>query len=163
MHFQLEDSELAAEPLPSEDERRTILLYEAAEGGAGVLQRLVEDEEEFRQVARRALQLCHFDPDTLDDLGHAEGAKEACEAACYDCLLSYYNQRDHRLLDRKIIPTLLRRMARARLETSPRPVARDTQYGELRNLTQSDLERRWLDRVHELGLRLPSRGPGGDR
>jgi very-short-patch-repair endonuclease len=156
VYFQLEDSELAAEPLPSEDERRTILLYESAEGGAGVLQRLVEEEKEFRLVARRALEICHFDPDTLEDRGHAVGAKETCEAACYDCLLSYYNQRDHRLLDRKILPTLLRRMALARLETSPRPVARDTQYGELRNLAQSDLERRWLDRVHDLGLRLPS-------
>lgn len=156
VHFQLEDSELAAEPLPSADDRRTILLYEAAEGGAGVLQRLVEDEKEFRHVAERALELCHFDPVTLEDRGHAKGAKETCEAACYDCLLSYYNQRDHRLLDRKILPTLLQKMSRARLETSPRPVARDTQYEELHSLAQSDLERRWLQRVHEQGLRLPS-------
>ena len=36
VQFQLEDSELAAEPLPSRDDRRLILLYESSEGGAGV-------------------------------------------------------------------------------------------------------------------------------
>ena len=54
-----------------------------------------------RRASRAAaLELCHFDPDTGDDLRHAPGAREDCEAACYDCLLSYANQRDHRLLDR---------------------------------------------------------------
>ena len=43
---------------------------------------------------------------TGEDLGHAAGATEVCEAACYDCLLSYGNQRDHRLLDRKKIAAL---------------------------------------------------------
>ena len=60
--FQLEEDELAAEPLPSLEDRRKILLYESAEGGAGVLRRLVEEPDAVRQVARKALELLHFDP-----------------------------------------------------------------------------------------------------
>ena len=32
---------------------------------------------------------------------------EPCEAACYDCLLSYGNQRDHELLDRQSVVSVL--------------------------------------------------------
>ena len=46
----------------------------------------------------RPYRLCHFDPLTGEDQKHAPGAKEDCEAACYNCLMSYYNQMDHRLL-----------------------------------------------------------------
>ena len=94
--YQLEDNELAAEPLPDWDNRRLILLYESAEGGAGVLRQLVSDPQAIKNVARKALELCHFDPDSGEDLRHAPGASEICEAACYDCLMSYSNQPDHR-------------------------------------------------------------------
>ena len=43
--FQLEESEMSTEPVPSRDRRRAILLYEATEGGAGVLGRVMNDEK----------------------------------------------------------------------------------------------------------------------
>ena len=43
IRFQLEDSELAAEPLPHAANRRVLLFYESAEGGAGVLRSLLDD------------------------------------------------------------------------------------------------------------------------
>jgi very-short-patch-repair endonuclease len=155
VEFQLEDRELGAEPLPTRDDRRQLLLYEASEGGAGVLRRLVEEPDALARVARRALAICHFDPETGDDLGHAPGARERCEAACYDCLRSYYNQRDHVLLDRQAIAPLLRRWAGGRAQMSPRARSRHDHHEALARQCQSDLERRWLALVHDRGHRLP--------
>ena len=69
LEYQLEDSELATEPLPTRQKRRHLLFYEAAEGGAGVLRQLVEDPSAWTRVARTALKLCHFDPETGTDFG----------------------------------------------------------------------------------------------
>jgi len=106
--FQLEESELLAEPLPSRAERKGVLFYEATEGGAGVLSRLVSEADALARVAQAALRLLHLElpddlatlrqtpPADLQDLPHT-----ACVAGCYRCLLSYYNQPDHELLDRR--------------------------------------------------------------
>ena len=126
-------------------DRRVILLYEAAEGGAGVLRRLAREPGALPAVARRALELCHFDPTRGEDLGGAPGAKEACEAACYDCLLSYGNQRDHRLLDRKRIASLLLRLRRCEVAVATRPTPRTSTSRKLKALAGSELERSWLD------------------
>ncbi|MGI6208986.1 MAG: DEAD/DEAH box helicase, partial [Anaerolineae bacterium] len=151
--YQLEDNELAAEPLPSADDRRLILIYESAEGGAGVLRRLIDDQGALGEVAREALRLCHFDVENGDDLGGA--VREPCEAACYDCLMSYTNQPDHRLLDRRLIRDLLLDLARGMVETSPAVVDRAAHLERLLAACQSDLERHFLRFLEEHDLRLP--------
>jgi ATP-dependent helicase YprA (DUF1998 family) len=156
VEFQLEDAELAAEPLPDEGKRRVILLYESAEGGAGVLRRLAREPGALPAVARRALELCHFDPATGEDRGGARGAKERCEAACYDCLLSYGNQRDHHLLDRQTIRDLLLRLAVSDVEVSDTADTPAAHLAKLKALAGSDLERRWLEFLHARGHVLPT-------
>jgi len=103
--FQLEEGEVLGEPLPARDNRRAILAYEATEGGAGVLSRLIEDPQALGKVAREALTLMHFEK--VDEAIAAGDAKllvsrdgEACVRGCYRCLLSYFNQPDHELIDR---------------------------------------------------------------
>jgi very-short-patch-repair endonuclease len=155
--FQLEDGELAAEPLPSELDRRQILFYEAAEGGAGVLRQLVDDAGVLADVARAALGLCHFDPDTGADRLRARRASEPCVAACYDCLMSYSNQRDHLLLDRHAVRPLLEGLRDGAVDLSPAPVPRAVHLARLKHLCDSQLEERWLDYVDQRGLRLPGR------
>lgn len=155
--FQLEDSELAAEPLPGPDDRRYLLLYEASEGGAGVLRRLVDDPEAMPRVARKALELCHYDPDDLSDLGKASRAREECSTACYDCLSSYGNQRDHLLLDRRLLPNLLSALATAKYETSTGTKSRSQKLQELLDQCDSELKRTWLRLVYERNLTLPSK------
>jgi very-short-patch-repair endonuclease len=144
------------EPLPNRDFRRQLLFYEAAEGGAGVLRQLASDPEALARVARRALELCHFDPDSGADLEHAPGAREKCEAACYDCLMSYSNQSDHRLLDRHAITEVLQLLAAASVKVSPGSLPRAQQLELLLRACGSELEKRWLNEVETRGLNLPT-------
>lgn len=156
VQFQLEDGELAAEPLPDYEKRNAFLFFEAAEGGAGVLRRLVEDPGAFREVATRALEICHFDPATGADQGRAPDASEPCEAACYACLMSYYNQPDHPLLDRQAIRETLLAFSRSHVEVSPAAHSRQEHMDMLLRQAGSELERRWLRFLDARGYRLPS-------
>lgn len=103
--YQLEEGEVLGEPLPARDNRRAILAYEATEGGAGVLTRLIDDPKGIAEVARTALELMHFEniEKAISD-GDAtlltDADDEACVRGCYRCLLSYFNQPDHEQIDR---------------------------------------------------------------
>jgi superfamily II DNA/RNA helicase len=99
--FQLEQGEILAEPMPNREARSGFLLYEAAEGGAGVLTRLVGEPERLAEVAHKALSILHFDLDGESGPPLTDLPDTACVAACYRCLMSYYNQPDHDLLDRR--------------------------------------------------------------
>lgn len=155
IEFQLEDMELAAEPLPSEDERHRILLFESSEGGAGVLRRLIIEEDAISRVAKQAIEICHYDPKG-NDLRRGPGSNEDCEAACYQCLLSYSNQRDHKNIFRDQIKDTLFQLANAKTRTSGGAKSRGDHFNDLRTLCESDLEREWMDALESKSLRLPS-------
>jgi hypothetical protein len=86
-HFQLESRELSCEPMPSPQDRREILFYESSEGGAGVLRQLTEDPSIVPILARKALEICHFDPETLEDKAPAHAARDAM-SACWITAIS---------------------------------------------------------------------------
>lgn len=121
--FQLEDAELTSELLPDPAGRGRILFVESAEGGAGVLRRLVQEPGKLALAARTALDICHFDPDTGADVATGDGGREPCRLGCYDCLLSYANQRHHAAIDRHLVRDLLRGLAGATvtLTAAPQP------------------------------------------
>lgn len=154
--YQLEDNELAVEPLPSPSDRRLILFYESAEGGAGVLSRLLDDPGALARVAQEALRICHFNPETGADERRAPRSREDCEAACYDCLMTYTNQRDHALLDRQKIRDVLLALAQSASAASPVAKTRSEHRDVLLRLAGSELERQWLRMLDDRGLRLPS-------
>ena len=159
--FQLEEGEILAEPMPTRDVRKSFLLFEATEGGAGVLTRLVSHETSLATVARSALEIMHLDvgdgalPNSAENLKDQEGP--ACIAACYRCLMSYYNQPDHELLDRrdKDARTLLLRLANGRT-TSPEDETPDT-FGEADGA--NTLAARWRAEASRRGLPAPDEEP----
>ena len=153
--FQIEEAELMAEPLPHRERRNGILFYEAAEGGAGVLTRLVTGRDCLARVADQALRLCHYE--TNDAWKTAQNTRNDCEAGCYRCLLSYYNQPDHKLIDRRDSKVLeiLRALTRAAIIRSTGGRTHSAQTGQLKRLSGSSLERAWLGYVERHGYRLP--------
>jgi len=157
IRYQLEDNELASEALPNKGQRRIMLFYESAEGGAGVLRRLLDDPQSLSEIGKEALRICHFDPATGEDLRRAERATEDCESACYDCLMSYYNQPEHKMLDRHLVKDLLLSLIRAEVKSSPAPVPRAEHLANLKKQCDSGLERQWLDHLEARKLRLPSK------
>lgn len=159
--FQLEDSELAAEPLPDRENRKTILFYESAEGGAGVLTRLVSDPNTFRKVARRSLEICHFKSKSTrwTDVSDLVDLEQDCEAGCYRCLLSYYNQPEHSDIDRKNeeMLNLLCKLSRTSSKATDQPSSIRDKSNELRNISSSSLEKTWLEFIESNGFRPPER------
>jgi superfamily II DNA/RNA helicase len=123
--FQLEEGEIQTEPVPERENRRGILIFEATEGGAGVLGRLTSDPQAVANIARAALSLMHYrDLDraiaAADPALLVENEDARCVKGCYRCLLSYYNQPDHEQIDRtdKTVRLLLLRLARSRVATA---------------------------------------------
>lgn len=159
MTFQIEESELVAEPLPKADERRALMFYEAAEGGAGVLTRIASDPSSLAQVASNALKLLHHNvpagPWRLEDLPALEQTNtqgnRICEAGCYQCLLSYFNQPDHENINRRNSDALKVLVALANAEVQPKEVAESTDdFAPVDELTDQ-----WLLAVDAAGLRRP--------
>ncbi|MCS7265701.1 MAG: DEAD/DEAH box helicase [Armatimonadetes bacterium] len=148
--FELEENELAAERIGKGKHQR-ILIWEATEGSMGVLKRLVNSPDALSQVAVAALQVCHFDPQTGEDL------RPDCVCACYDCLLSYGNQLEHLKLDRHAVCDYLMMLAKSYVQVVGASRDYDAHYQDLRQRTDpdSELERKFLDQIYQTRRRLP--------
>ena len=104
--FQLEEGEILVEPTPSRNDRRALLFYEAAEGGAGALGQMISEKHCISLVARKALEIMHFDSSSFMDankdyLKLSQNSDVDCVAGCYRCVLSYFNQPDHENIERR--------------------------------------------------------------
>ena len=157
--YQLDPSELAAELMPNDENPTALLIYESSEGGAGVLSRLVEQQSALHHVARSALGVCHWQvpEEAPENFAELENLDPNCEAGCYQCLLSYGNQREHELIDRKAaVPMqLLVDLLHGEVGTLRGVSTREQLLTELEELSQSSLEKLWLQTLYRRGLNLP--------
>jgi len=157
--FQIEESELIAEPLPNQDDRKNILFYEAAEGGAGVLTRLASEPDSMAVVASKALEIMHYKAPQgdwhVDELASLEIKNQQghsiCEAGCYQCLFSYFNQPDHDHINRRNQDALALLVALANAKVIMAP-----QVGQQQQNNQGDgIDNQWLEMASAIGVSKP--------
>jgi hypothetical protein len=153
IEYQIEEREVEVELVGRED-NENLLFWEAAEGGIGVWERLIAEPREFKKLAARALEILHFDPSSGQALPDWE---ERCTAACYDCLLSYSNQPDHRHLDRYKVREFLFALSHSGIAPTADGPTYEEQYRCLLGLIDpaSSFERAFLDYLYKNQLRLP--------
>jgi hypothetical protein len=111
----------------------TLVIYDTMPGGTGYLPKLLTDDGAGLRAAART---------ALERLAGCD-----CERSCHRCLRDFWNQRDHRLLDRHaVIPTL------RRLAIDPGHRLEPTED----ELLQSFLEREFFERLQAAGLPVPT-------
>jgi superfamily II DNA or RNA helicase len=144
--FQVEPNEIGVFAVGKPD-APNILIYEASEGSLGILSLFVEDIAAFHKVIAKAIEICRFDDATYK------------APASYDDLLSYYNQRDHKRIDRALIKDALEklRVASITLPAGKNFSNYEEQYQSLlRTLDpSSSTERVFIEYLYKNGLRLP--------
>jgi superfamily II DNA/RNA helicase len=153
--FQVEPQEIAVELIGRGAEQR-ILFWEASEGGNGIWPRMIEEPDAVAEIAHHALIICHFNPDTGEEI--PDDARE-CSRACYECLLNYSNQVQHSLIDRRGIKDYLLLLSRSRTTPVTSGRSRSEHYAWLaERLDQnSSLEKNFLNLLFESGRKLPDR------
>lgn len=144
--FQVEPNEIGVVTV-GDPRTPNILLYEAAEGSLGILSQFVEDVQTFLNVVQAAKEVCRFDD------------PEYLAPASYDDLLSYYNQRDHKIINRFLIQDALDKLAVCAIEIQSNVGFRDydEHYRAMRRSIDpnSSTERAFIDYLYANGLRLP--------
>jgi len=141
--FQVDESELGGFLLPDPENplNYRVILYETSTGGSGILSALNEPDRMNSLIAR------------MRELLHGNEGDEACERACYECLLSFYNQRDHAVMNRRAVLVWLDGLQQVDIRLD---AGEDVNRLEaLRAASQSELEAIVLQRIVDENIRLP--------
>ena len=139
----LDESEVGGLVVSEENENSwKIILFERAEGGTGAIKALM-DSYRFEEIIKRTREILH------------ESDAEGCNSACYECLLSFYNQREHELLDRKLVLPVFRDLETVRIEHIEAQDIQDVMQ-VLLSQCGSSFERTVLEKLSNEGIPLPN-------
>lgn len=147
--YQAESNEIEVISMGRTD-RPNIMAYEASEGSLGVMKQIVREEGEFARIIRKAYEICHFKA--------GEDIRPEAGPASYDDLLSYYNQRDHEIIDRFSIKDALEKLQDCVVEIKSQNFSDyESQYAQLLQDMDhlSSTEQEFLKHLKARGLRLP--------
>lgn len=121
--------------------RRDIVLYETAEGGTGALKSLV-NKNRFEEIISSALELIHGNEN------------DGCTRACYECLLSFHNQREHEQYDRNLILPILSKFRNIKITRIPE-IKDEERLQALLLKCDSQFEKETLYQIANKGLPIP--------
>ncbi|MGQ9455058.1 MAG: DUF1998 domain-containing protein [Armatimonadota bacterium] len=132
----------------NEPQKISILFYEATSGSSGALKR-VFDEGFIVRLVNHTLEALHYGPDGNDLMPE-------CTQACYQCLLNFNNQREHKYMNRKLVlDTLLL------LKNTPAHAPDDSKWETLiksiPNREGAANEKKFLQMIKEAGLPVPKK------
>ena len=152
--FQVEENEIGVRVLGKQDSPN-VLIYESSEGSIGVLSQLVQEPAKLKDVFEAAYQCIHFDVETRLETENGKSLPRAT----YEDLLSYYNQRDHEVLDRHSISEILEKLMDCDLSTLQGGRDRNEQYKMLLQSydKNSSTELPLLKYLFENNLALPDK------
>ncbi|MBW6474423.1 MAG: DEAD/DEAH box helicase [Anaerolineaceae bacterium] len=140
--FNLEEREIGyfLSKNPGHDIPYRLILYENTIGGSGCLSAMVETSA-FKQVLIRTQEILHGND------------QEGCDQACYQCLLSFYNQRYHAYLDRHLALNWIDSLGE--FEIIEENVIDQAHLNQLMDQSFYESEKRVLEAINEHKLRLP--------
>lgn len=144
--FQVESNEIGVVAI-GDPKAPNILIYEAAEGSLGILSQFVENIDVYHKVVDEAIALCRY-----EDVKYKGPAS-------YDDLLSYFNQRDHKIIDRHLIKDALHKLKACTIEIQANKQYTDYEAHYQAMLRGKDpsssTEAKFLKYLYDNGLRLP--------
>ena len=152
--FQVEENEIGVRVLGKE-ETPNILIFESAEGSLGILSQLVQEPAKLQELFTESYKSMHFDPETREE---TELGKSLPKAS-YQDLLSYYNQREHDILDRRSIKGTLEYLMDCEFSAVQEGNDRHAQYQYLlENYDKnSSTEKKLIDYLYKNNLALPDK------
>lgn len=149
LYYNIEPVEVAA-ILMGKGENKNIMIYESAEGSIGVLKDIARNPVKLRELFLKAYDICGYDYVTKKDK-FPDRPK-----ASYEDLLSYYNQKDHPIIDRHSIISALELL----ISSNPDNTIGSTYEEKYQELLakvhhRSPGEKKLLEHLFENGYRLP--------